>query len=185
MLPSPPLPFRLPPIAATLIGCLSACAGFAVHADQAAGGTLTLDPTAVSADAPPQNALPAVYSGGQIARGRDGQRSGPRILEERRIEVVSQWRRHHHATGLRRVGDAGRQGRQHGGTTGQRRVHDANVQCRQDNQATWRRWRHHACRQGRQYGGTAGGRWRGDTHRQRRQYGGTTCRRRRGGTHRQ
>lgn len=45
------------------------CAGFAVHADQAAGGTLTLDPTAVSADAPPQNALPAVYSGGQIARG--------------------------------------------------------------------------------------------------------------------
>lgn len=69
MLPTPPQPFRLTPIAATLIGCLSACAGFTVHADQAASGTLTLDPTAVSADAPPQNALPSVYSGGQVARG--------------------------------------------------------------------------------------------------------------------
>lgn len=66
MLRTPFAPLRLTLIAAALIGAMSAPAALA---ESPVNTPLTLDPTAVSAEAPQHTALPAVYSGGQVARG--------------------------------------------------------------------------------------------------------------------
>ena len=68
MLRTPFAPLRLTPIAAALIGAMSAPAALA---ESSVNTPLTLDPTAVSAEAPQHTALPAVYSGGQVARGAE------------------------------------------------------------------------------------------------------------------
>lgn len=68
MLRTPFAPLRLTPIAAALIGAMSAPAALA---ESPVNTPLTLDPTAVSAEAPQHTALPAVYSGGQVARGAE------------------------------------------------------------------------------------------------------------------
>ena len=68
MLRTPFAPLRLTPIAAALIGAMSAPAALA---ESPVNTPLTLDPTAVSAQAPQHTALPAVYSGGQVARGAE------------------------------------------------------------------------------------------------------------------
>ncbi|WP_420912248.1 TonB-dependent receptor [Pseudomonas lundensis] len=65
---TPFAPLRLTPIAAALIGAMSAPAALA---ESPVNTPLTLDPTAVSAEAPQHTALPAVYSGGQVARGAE------------------------------------------------------------------------------------------------------------------
>ncbi|WP_070412049.1 TonB-dependent receptor [Pseudomonas lundensis] len=65
---APFAPLRLTPIAAALIGAMSAPAALA---ESPVNTPLTLDPTAVSAQAPQHTALPAVYSGGQVARGAE------------------------------------------------------------------------------------------------------------------
>ena len=62
-------PFRLTSIAGALLGILGASLCSATFAEQAAGNTLTLDSTAISADELAQSTLPPVYSGGQVARG--------------------------------------------------------------------------------------------------------------------
>ena len=68
MLRTPFAPLRLTLIAAALIGAMSAPAALA---ESPVNTPLTLDPTAVSAEAPQHTALPAVYSGGQVARGAE------------------------------------------------------------------------------------------------------------------
>ena len=68
MLRTPFAPLRLTPIAAALIGAMSAPAALA---ESSVNTPLTLGPTAVSAEAPQHTALPAVYSGGQVARGAE------------------------------------------------------------------------------------------------------------------
>lgn len=68
MLRTPFAPLRLTPIAAALIGAMSAPAALA---ESPVNTPLTLDPTAVSAEGPQHTALPAVYSGGQVARGAE------------------------------------------------------------------------------------------------------------------
>ncbi len=68
MLRTPFAPLRLTPIAAALIGAMSAPAALA---ESPVNTPLTLDPTAVSAEASQHTALPAVYSGGQVARGAE------------------------------------------------------------------------------------------------------------------
>ncbi|WP_438269130.1 TonB-dependent receptor [Pseudomonas lundensis] len=65
---TPFAPLRLTLIAAALIGAMSAPAALA---ESPVNTPLTLDPTAVSAEAPQHTALPAVYSGGQVARGAE------------------------------------------------------------------------------------------------------------------
>ncbi|MGQ8916152.1 TonB-dependent receptor [Pseudomonas lundensis] len=65
---TPFAPLRLTPIAAALIGAMSAPAALA---ESPVNTPLTLDPTAVSAEASQHTALPAVYSGGQVARGAE------------------------------------------------------------------------------------------------------------------
>ncbi|MEZ2873822.1 TonB-dependent receptor [Pseudomonas lundensis] len=65
---TPFAPLRLTPIAAALIGAMSAPAALA---ESPVNTPLTLDPTAVSAEAPQHTALPAVYNGGQVARGAE------------------------------------------------------------------------------------------------------------------
>ena len=68
-MPTTLAPFRLTSLAATLLGLLGTSLCSVAAADQASASVLTLDSTAISADELPKNALPTVFSGGQVARG--------------------------------------------------------------------------------------------------------------------
>ena len=68
-MPTTLAPFRLTSLAATLLGLLGTSLCSIAAADQAPASVLTLDSTAISADELPKNALPTVFSGGQVARG--------------------------------------------------------------------------------------------------------------------